>query len=75
MVACECHEWHVNWPKLQTALIGGWSYGVSYQGTPFENCPWCGKKLGHLPYWESELPSFYQKELEEPLVNYARVYP
>jgi len=45
MYACNCTEWHRNWPKLQNTITVAWSQDVRYDGAAFKNCPWCGEKL------------------------------
>lgn len=41
---CNCEMWKENYPKLDTMVILGHSYGIVYDGVFFNYCPWCGKE-------------------------------
>lgn len=77
MYACNCPEWHFNWPKLQTALIGGWSQDIYYKGAAFKNCPWCGEKLrlGVFCNAEEHTNLVQREAMEGAQMGHARIYP
>jgi len=52
-VMCDCEDWNVSNPQIESAQTLAWAHGLYYTGAVMRFCPWCG-----LPVFDRPGPRF-----------------